>query len=1377
MPSRPNPSDHYQQLLTLLKSEDLMDVLQGVSQLSSELVMAQDDVLGSFPLDLMTPPLVECLQKEGIEDISIYALNCLNQLADAVPNVCNIIVAAGGVPVLCAKLMNLSYIDVSEQAIKLLDKLSYEHGPIILQEGGFSALLNVLDFFEMSVQRTVLGILVCVSRSVPSEELYHQEIVPTLPIISSLLLYRSPESVVINEAALDFFIGLSESLERLSRPVPEQYASDLELIHSQGVVRNAMELAQTERSLLPQVFRLLKALCRGSANILLDWLRMGGSQMLAQALSVDEIDGDPVIGEYLIDALQLLESAFPSVGENKHPQGVESERDSVLNANQELLTHLGRMVIPRLFPLYERFVNRSIKQISLDILEKLVAREELLPELAPKNLADFISELLVNRDINIVRKALKIAILLYRKVPDQVSRAFVREGVIYRVEQLRDPKAKREWTLAGPVVREGRSRLRHLLEGMQSGLDARNLDQFLMFLRRRERATADSDPPLPDRLKRYMSDPVADPLEAAKAEMDKLAFEVLLFHQRFGKETFSQVLNELKGVSNFFFTTLSDNPEPHLTSLLRLMSSGETVSAYELEVSKVVDGLWRWLTCALDLEEFHAKKLHAVVSRMREFLKCLFRDSGNGETCYPALVSLLTAMVKCNQQLPVTLYESAAGPSTIAGLRTLSTRVVIQLIYTPTPVTEDLTLEERADLETINSIFTQAGPLGITLEQYQSFDTIADVLSKVRSSEDLEVFRNSFYRSASEIRGINQGQLNLIRQHLRLQQIMSENFDLAASLEELGVRLDGNEELLSELQDQLRPQSEEEEGASPREEVEITRERKPSVIVTDLKAVLSTRNGDIEPHCTVFQAISRYQDHSSDEPLPITFKFVKKDCGPRREEARFVHGNGVILWNMLKEASQVGVEPSDPLHPPLRLLKFLSSVNRLLPGLFSRSSFLFSHGEDLGGAVKYPLPATAFQSAKLTALLGKQTQDALAIVGHTAAQWVWRLPSSCPFLFAFPTRLDLLKGGFVSPTKGLQFFSNRLRSTGEQFNIRLPRQKVRVSRDHILESAMRIMNDKTLLQFGSLEFDYVDEEGTGAGPTLEFYSLTTREVRVMKVWRSTGEECGLFPSPVLTEDAVETFEFIGRFVGKAIADDKVLDLPLSPAFWKLVFSQPLTLADLVYVDKSLHRYLNDLHEVVARRHWILSNPNFSSDARERQLSQLTYKGTPITDLALTFTLPGFDVELKPHGKDEFVSIETLESYIQLVAEKTLMQTAQATAFRKGLEVLVPVESLSSFTGEELEVLVCGEAASVWDLDMLQDTVVPAHGYTKSSAVYQNLLLAMTQLKDQDQKTFLQFVTGSPRLPMGGFKALNPPLTVVRKDTNGPADSFLPSVMT
>ena len=56
---------------------------------------------------------------------------------------------------------------------------------------------------------------------------------------------------------------------------------------------------------------------------------------------------------------------------------------------------------------------------------------------------------------------------------------------------------------------------------------------------------------------------------------------------------------------------------------------------------------------------------------------------------------------------------------------------------------------------------------------------------------------------------------------------------------------------------------------------------------------------------------------------------------------------------------------------------------------------------------------------------------------------------------------------------------------------------------------------------------------------------------------------------------------------------------------------------------------------------------------------------------------------------------------------------------------------------------------------------------------------MSKLDKQNQKLFLQYVTGSPKLPYGGFAKLNPLLTIAKRLTpeGQLADSYLPSVMT
>lgn len=63
---------------------------------------------------------------------------------------------------------------------------------------------------------------------------------------------------------------------------------------------------------------------------------------------------------------------------------------------------------------------------------------------------------------------------------------------------------------------------------------------------------------------------------------------------------------------------------------------------------------------------------------------------------------------------------------------------------------------------------------------------------------------------------------------------------------------------------------------------------------------------------------------------------------------------------------------------------------------------------------------------------------------------------------------------------------------------------------------------------------------------------------------------------------------------------------------------------------------------------------------------------------------------------------------------------------------------------------------------LSEHIVPAHGFHTKSAQYVNFLRFITELTKDDRRKFLKFVTGSPRLPNGGFGALDPKLTVVLK---------------
>lgn len=185
----------------------------------------------------------------------------------------------------------------------------------------------------------------------------------------------------------------------------------------------------------------------------------------------------------------------------------------------------------------------------------------------------------------------------------------------------------------------------------------------------------------------------------------------------------------------------------------------------------------------------------------------------------------------------------------------------------------------------------------------------------------------------------------------------------------------------------------------------------------------------------------------------------------------------------------------------------------------------------------------------------------------------------------------------------------------------------------------------------------------------------------------------------------------------------------------------------------------------------------------KKSGSLLLNGTPIDDLALDFTLPGYpNFELRKGGKDTNVTLDNVHDYVNLLTHWTLFEGVQKQmeAFREGFEQVLPLSHLKLFYPEELEHLFCGGAHTKWDAKMLLECCHVDHGYTMESRAIKFLFQILAEYDEDEQRKFLQFVTGSPRLPVGGLKSLTPPLTIVRKTNEGAAehaDAYLPSVMT
>lgn len=326
--------------------------------------------------------------------------------------------------------------------------------------------------------------------------------------------------------------------------------------------------------------------------------------------------------------------------------------------------------------------------------------------------------------------------------------------------------------------------------------------------------------------------------------------------------------------------------------------------------------------------------------------------------------------------------------------------------------------------------------------------------------------------------------------------------------------------------------------------------------------------------------------------------------------------------------------------------------------------------------------------------------------------------------------------------------------------------------------------------------------GTGLGPTLEFYALVSKELQKcdLELWHNAGSspdnvhifaKHGLYPAPVVKSSKVShliklktKFKFLGKFMAKAVMDSRMLDIPLCTTFYKWLLNQEscFNLSDLMYIVPEVYQTIARFQPILVTKYNIENNPSLSAEEKEDAINSLNLDGCLIEDLGLDFTLPGYPhIDLRKDGRDISVTIHNLSQYCKLVVHWYLYEgiARLMESFRDGFECVFPLAQLSMFYPEELEYVFCGSGGSSWDMKTLVECCRIDHGYTHTSKAIKYLFHILSCYDSQEQRDFLQFVTGSPRLPVGGFRALSPPLTIVRKtfESDLGADGFLPSVMT
>jgi len=218
-------------------------------------------------------------------------------------------------------------------------------------------------------------------------------------------------------------------------------------------------------------------------------------------------------------------------------------------------------------------------------------------------------------------------------------------------------------------------------------------------------------------------------------------------------------------------------------------------------------------------------------------------------------------------------------------------------------------------------------------------------------------------------------------------------------------------------------------------------------------------------------------------------------------------------------------------------------------------------------------------------------------------------------------------------------------------------------------------------------------------------------------------------SGVCNEDHLLYFKFIGRVAGMAVYHGKLLDGFFIRPFYKMMLGKSIELKDMESVDTE---YFNSLI-------WIKEN-----DPSELELA------FQVDEESFGQTV---SIELRPGGKETRVTNENKDEYIQLVIEWRFINRVrkQMDQFLAGFNELVPLNLIKIFDEGELELLMCG-IGSIDVKDWKGNTVYKGD-YHPNHIVIQWYWRVVLSFSNEMRSRLLQFVTGTSRVPMNGFKEL------------------------
>ena len=294
---------------------------------------------------------------------------------------------------------------------------------------------------------------------------------------------------------------------------------------------------------------------------------------------------------------------------------------------------------------------------------------------------------------------------------------------------------------------------------------------------------------------------------------------------------------------------------------------------------------------------------------------------------------------------------------------------------------------------------------------------------------------------------------------------------------------------------------------------------------------------------------------------------------------------------------------------------------------------------------------------------------------------------------------------------------------------------IKINRENCLEESIKEIEKVNLWKEVKISFNGEVSYDAG-GLFREWFILLIEELekKEMKLFeKSENDEISYIFNKNLNESSYwsfKYFKFIGKLMAKSIIDNITINLSFNNLIFKLILEEEIKFEDLKIIDTYLYSSL-------------LSLKNMSPEELDLMEIYYTYQyedsnGKLITD------------ELIEGGEDKKVT--DINDYIRKRIDYMVKKAnVLVKHIQEGLFKYIPKTIIKTLNSYELELLICGQPFI--DVNAWKENSIYKGKFSKNNNCVKWFWEEIYKLNQENLRRFLQFSTGSSRVPINGFQNL------------------------